>query len=140
MNDLERIQGVKLPQNNTEISAKSIKGVGVLCFPKTKSKKMSYYVAIPGFSVEEFIAYQRLLKDGIAPRPFSTTFSGNIIPFVFDPSYTKKEVEEGRFKELYASGMSLYDIGEEFGIHAQSTIPAHRRTSNLLVMHQLRRN
>ncbi len=100
MKDLERIQGVKMPQN-AEISAKSIKGVEVLFLPlynpKTKSKKMSYYVVIPGFSVEEFITYQRLLKAGIAPRPFSTTFSGTIIPFVLHSSYTKKEVEEAVF-------------------------------------------
>ncbi|MGC2574154.1 MAG: hypothetical protein WA364_21790, partial [Candidatus Nitrosopolaris sp.] len=85
---------VKMPQN-AEISAKSIKGVEVLFFPKTKSKKMSYYVVIPGFSVEEFITYQRLLKDGIAPRPFSQYTT--IIPFVFHSSYTKKEVEEAVF-------------------------------------------
>jgi len=103
MNDLERIQGVKMPQN-AEISAKSIKGVDVLFFPlynpKTKSKKMSYYVVIPGFSVEEFITYQLLLKDGIAPRPFAPRpFShyATFRPFVFHSSYTKKEVEEAVF-------------------------------------------
>jgi len=98
MNDLERIQGVKMPQN-AEISAKSIKGVDVMFFPlynpKTKSKKMSYYVVIPGSSVEEFITYQLLLKDGIAPRPFS--HYATFIPFVFHSSYTKKEVEEAVF-------------------------------------------
>jgi hypothetical protein len=84
---------------------------------------MSYYVAIPGFSVEEFITYQRLLKNGIAPRPFSTTFSGTIIPFMFHPSYTKKEVDEAVFSFVESGiiqpidpiipGEKRYDIVDE---------------------------
>ena len=53
---------------------------------------MWYYTAIPGFSIEEFMIYLKLLKRGWEPRPFTT--SRPIIPFTLHISYTKKEVEE----------------------------------------------
>lgn len=70
---------------------KSIKGIEILGIPtydpRTKSSKMWYYTVIPGFSVEEFVAYQKALKSGFLS-------SRTIIPFVLSESYTKKEVED----------------------------------------------
>lgn len=82
---------------------KSIKGVEILGIssdePRTKSSNRWYYTAIPGFSVEEFISYQKTLKSGREPRPYLS--SRTIIPFALSESYTKKEVEEAvaSFKE-----------------------------------------
>ena len=96
INGLEKVGETKLLDNIPETSFKPIKGVEIIGLsqydPKTESNKMWYYTAIPGFSIEEFMIYLKLLKRGWEPRPFTT--SRTIIPFTLYTSYTKKEVEE----------------------------------------------
>ena len=77
INGLEKVGETKLLDNIPETSFKPIKGVEIigLCQydPKTESNKMWYYTAIPGFSIEEFMIYLKLLKRGWEPRPFTTS-------------------------------------------------------------------
>ena len=96
LSDLDKIQEITTPIRIPEVIYKSVKGVDILRIPKydprTKTNRIWHYTVIPGFSAKEFIKYQKLLKRGEEPRPFSS--SRTIIPFAAHASYTRKEVEE----------------------------------------------
>jgi hypothetical protein len=83
--------------NISGIVFKPINGVEIAGFserdPTTKTNKTWYYIVLPGISIEEFMAYLKLVSKGIEPHPFSSLRI--IIPFTLYISYTKKEVEEG---------------------------------------------
>lgn len=103
LNEFERVQEIKQPYHIPGTISKCVKGVDILGLPqhdpRTKSNKMLYYAVIPGFSVEEFMTYQGLLRKGREPTPFSS--SRTIIPFILHTTFIKKEVEEAiaSFKE-----------------------------------------
>jgi DNA-binding HxlR family transcriptional regulator len=70
---------------------KDVKGIGIIRLDESKTKPGLYYIVTPGFSVEEFIKYLRMLKRGKDPRPFSSMSS--FVPFpVRSVDYTKEEV------------------------------------------------
>ncbi len=122
---LEKVQEVNLFENNAETIFKPINGVEIAGFthydPETKSNKIWYYTVIPGFSVDEFIFYLRLLKSGIEPRPFFAFRT--IIPFIGYASYTETEVrqaidtlkEDGLIKPINAiiPGESRFNIADD---------------------------
>lgn len=96
LSDFEKFQEIRTPYNMPETIYKSIMGVDILSIPKydptTKTNRLWYYIVVPGFSAKEFIEYQKLLRRGKEPRPFSS--SRTIIPFVVHTCYTKNEVDE----------------------------------------------
>lgn len=96
INDLDSQEvnlSVPLLYDIPRIISKSIRGIQIVGLPSgTKSNNMWYYVVFPGFSVDEFIRYQRLIQKGREPKPFTTYRT--IIPFALHTHYTKKYVED----------------------------------------------
>ncbi len=71
--NLEKIQDLRQDNNTTLTLFNDLKDIGILDSrkdPKTKKKTYSYYTVIPGFTVKEFISYQKKLKKDKNPRPF----------------------------------------------------------------------
>ena len=110
MNKLQKVRESHLFSKFPAVFFKPIKGVDIMGLiqrdAKTKSNKILYYTVIPGFSLEEFVLYLKLLKNGMEPRPFTT--SRTLIPFVLYTSFTKKDIveaidlfqEDGLFKRI----------------------------------------
>ena len=63
---------------------------------------MFYYIVLPGFTLEEFISYLKLLKNKTKPRPFCTTITS--IPYVHHIHFSKKEITES-ISSLHKDGL-----------------------------------
>jgi hypothetical protein len=70
---------VKLIQNNSEADLE---------------KACSYYIVVPGFTIQEFISYLEKLRKNCDPRPFSSYRGITDVPFVACRNYTEDEVKQ----------------------------------------------
>lgn len=128
MNDLKKVQQANISDKSFKIIFKPINGVQIVGFTqynhKVQLNKTRYYTVIPGFSVDEFIFYLRLLKTGMEPRPFGER---TVVPFVSYMSYTKREVvqvidllkEVGLIKPIQAiiPGETRFNIADDSSKH-----------------------
>jgi hypothetical protein len=78
---------------------KPIKGVEIVKWIQNDSKidpkkVTSYYIVIPGFTVEEVISYLKKLRKGKDPRPFSSYDGITDVPFVAYRNFTEQEVKD----------------------------------------------
>jgi DNA-binding PadR family transcriptional regulator len=93
---LERLQEDIPSISPNLINFKPINGIEITAITQhkqeTRSSRTYYYVIIPGFSVEEFVMYLKLLKFGMEPRPFTSYPAILQTPFISYMSFTKKEV------------------------------------------------
>lgn len=53
-----------------------------------------YYIAVPGFTVKEFVSYMNKLRKGKGPLPFFPHVDTTDVPFASYTSYTEEEVED----------------------------------------------
>jgi hypothetical protein len=85
---------------------KPIKGVDIIGFTqydkRTKLDRMFYYTVLPGFSLEEFISYLKLLKNKTEPHPFSANITP--IPYVHHIHFSKEEITES-ISSLHKDGL-----------------------------------
>ena len=96
MKDLEKEKDVRVSSDISGIPFRPIKGVdimGIIQYDKrAKSDRMFYYYVLPGFTLEEFVSYLKLLKNKTEPRPFSASIT--LIPYVRYIHFSKKEIIE----------------------------------------------
>jgi len=105
-----------------------IRGVKIVKWIQSDSKVdpkniACYYIAIPGFTVKEFISYLKKLRIQKEPRPFSSYQGITDVPFVLYRNYTNKAVEnaidslrkDGLIKIINAvfPGEMRFDIADE---------------------------
>ena len=61
---------------------------------KIDSDEALYHIAIPGFTIKEFVSYIKNLKKGKEPRPFPSYTGITDVPFVLDTNYTESEIAD----------------------------------------------
>jgi hypothetical protein len=76
---IKRINIVKLIQNNSKADSEKI---------------CSFYIIVPGFTIQEFISYMEKLRNNRDPRPFSSYKGITDVPFVAYRNYTEDEIKQ----------------------------------------------
>ena len=80
--------------SNVTNSYRTYNNILILEYTNSSNSSKYYYVVLPGFTIEEFLDYLKLLKKCREPHPFSKLSKCLEIPYIHFHDFSKEEISE----------------------------------------------
>ncbi|MGE5634499.1 MAG: hypothetical protein ACM3VV_04660 [Deltaproteobacteria bacterium] len=97
--------------SNVTNGYKTYNNILILEYTNSSNSSKYYYVVLPGFTIEEFLDYIKLLKKCREPHPFSKLSKCLEIPYIHFHDFSKEEISEAvKLLKEYDIIKSIADI------------------------------
>jgi hypothetical protein len=91
--DIKELEQIKQHFSlNVTISYRTYNNISIAEYTESSNSSKCYYLVLPGFTIEEFFDYLKLLQKCNEPHPFSEFSKCLEIPYIHFHDFSKKEI------------------------------------------------